>query len=475
MLRALECRYLVTKDTGAAGGFPEKVRAAAKCGVTVVVVARPLQEEGLSLSDCLALLRERYGFALEKHVTILGVGTGSEGMFTFDADRACREADLILGAKRLTQSLARYGCPSENAILPGDIAQRIRSGPEEKIVVAMSGDTGFYSGTKKLLPLIADLHPRVLPGISSVVYFCARTGESWDDALLISAHGRECNYVSKIRANPRVIALTGGDSPVSVILDTLCENGLGAVTVTVGSDLSYENESITTGTAQELRGRDFPPLAVLLVKNPAAPAAVVTHGREDEDFLRARVPMTKQEIRAVTLSKLRLTRSALCWDVGAGTGSVSLEMAEASPDGTVYAVEHKDEACDLIEQNKKHLGVTNVTVVRGEAPEALEALPAPSHVFIGGSSGTLSAIIDCALNKNPGARIVLNTVTAESFAEAVSCLKDKPVTDPEIVQLSVARGQKAGRYHLMIAQNPVFIIACTGTEANTQSGVMRQE
>ena len=465
MLRALDCRYLVTKDTGAAGGFPEKVAAARRCGVTVVVVARPLQEEGVSLEECLSLLRTRFGFTAKKRVTILGVGTGSAGMFTFDADRACREAELIVGAKRLTDSLARYGKKTKHAILPGDIERAVREGPEEKIVVAMSGDTGFYSGTKKLLPLLEDLRPAVLPGISSVIYFSARTGESWDDALLISAHGRECNYLAKIKANAKVIALTGGDSPVSAMLETLCENGLGGVSVTVGCDLSYESESIVSGTAEALRGRDFPPLAVILVKNPDAPAAVVTHGREDEDFLRAKVPMTKQEIRSVTLSKLRLTRSDVCWDVGAGTGSVSLEMAEQCVDGRVWAVEHKDEACDLIEANKRHLGITNVTVVRGEAPEALSALPAPDRVFIGGSSGNLSSILDCALAKNPRARIVLNTVTAESFAEAVQCLKQKPVTDPDIVQLSVARGQKAGRYHLMIAQNPVFIISCTGIEA----------
>jgi len=462
MLRALDCRYLVTKDTGAAGGFPEKVRAAAACGVTVVVVARPLREEGVSLEDCLALLRARYGFSVKKQVTILGVGAGSAGSMTLDADRACREAGLIVGAKRLTEALARYGKPVKNAVAPGEIAAAVRGGPEEKVVVAMSGDTGFYSGTKKLLPLLADLRPTVLPGISSVAYLCARTGESWDDALLISAHGRECNYLAKIRHNEKVIALTGGDSPVSALLEALCANGLGGVSVTVGSDLSYETESVTTGTAEELRGRAFPPLAVLLVKNPEAAAAVVTHGREDGDFLRAEVPMTKQEIRAVTLSKLALTRSAVCWDVGAGTGSVSLEMAEQCADGVVYAVEHKAEACGLIEQNKLHLGVANVEVVRGAAPEALSDLPAPDRVFIGGSSGSLGAILDCALAKNPAARIVLNTVTAESFAEAVQCLKERPVTDPDIVLLNAARGRKAGRYHLMTAQNPVYVISCTG-------------
>ena len=172
--------------------------------------------------------------------------------------------------------------------------------------------------------------------------------------------------------------------------------------------------------------------------------------------------MTKQEVRAVTLAKLGVTKGAVCWDVGAGTGSVSLEMAECAEDGVVYAVEQKETACELIERNKLHLGVSNVTVVRGTAPEALQALPAPTHVFIGGSSGNMKEILELALQKNPQARIVLNTVTAESFAEAVELMKALPVVDTEIVELSAAHGRSVGRYHLMTAQNPVFVISMTG-------------
>ncbi len=199
-----------------------------------------------------------------------------------------------------------------------------------------------------------------------------------------------------------------------------------------------------------------------MAENPAAACWSIPCGKPDGAFLRAEVPMTKQEVRAVTLAKLGVTKRAVCWDVGAGTGSVSLEMAECAEDGVVYAVEQKPEACELIEKNKLHLGVSNVTVVRGTAPEALEALPAPTHVFIGGSSGNMKEILELVLQKNPQARIVLNTVTAESFAEAVGLLKALPVTDTEIVELSAAHGRRVGRYHLMTAQNPVFVISMTG-------------
>ena len=462
MLKMLDIRYLVTKDTGTAGGFPEKLAAAQKCGVQCVVVARPLEETGLSFEECLSMLERRFGFVRRKRVTIVGTGVGSEGMLTIEADRACRSAQKIIGAKRLTESLARYGKPCVNAITPADIARAVFEGAEERVVVAMSGDTGFYSGTKKLLPLLRGAEVRVLPGISSIVYFCSRLGVGWDDALLISAHGRACNYLAKIRKNPKVLALTGGDATANVILDDLCENGLGHVRVTVGSELSYPEERIVSGTASELRGQKFPSLAVLMAENPAATGYGVPCGWPDSAFLRAEVPMTKQEVRAVTLAKLGVTRRAVCWDVGAGTGSVSLEMAECAEDGTVFAVEQKEAACELIEKNKLHLGVSNVTVVRGTAPEALSDLPAPTHVFIGGSSGNMKEILELVLQKNPQARIVVNTVTAESFAEAVALLKTLPVLDTEIVELSAAHGRKLGRYHLMTAQNPVYVISMTG-------------
>lgn len=464
MLRMLDIRYLVTKDTGAAGGFPEKIRAAAACGVTPVMIRRPLAEEGVSVTGCLEALEKRFGLALRRprEITILGVGMGSEGTMTLAAEKACREAELIVGAKRLTEALERFHKPVRCAVLAGEIEEILRTAPCERIVVAMSGDTGFYSGTRGLLRRIGDLHPTVLPGISSIVYFSSRIGVSWDDALLLSAHGRSCNVVSRIRRSEKAFVLSGGENGVAELLGTLCENGLGEVSVTVGENLSYPTERITRGTAAELAGRSFDSLALLLIENPRGREAVTVPGRPDEDFLRAAVPMTKSEVRAVTLSKLRLTADAVCWDVGAGTGSVSLEMAERCEDGQVYAAERNEEACDLIEQNKKRLGVTNVTVIRGKAPECLADLPAPTHVFIGGSGGSLRQIMELALAKNPGVRLVLNTVTAETFAEAVTALRSLPVSDPEIVELNVSRGRKLGGYHLMTAQNPVYIITCQG-------------
>ena len=463
-IRMLGIRYLVTKDTGAAGGFGEKVRAAKACGAVSVVIRRPADGPGVSAEECLRLLAERSGegAAPAKRITVLGIGPGGPGCLTADAEKACREAELIVGAKRVTDALERFGKPVRNAVAAEEIERILRESPCERIVAAMSGDTGFFSGAKGLLERIRDLAPEVLPGVSSVSVFAAKAGVPWDGALLLSAHGRDCNYVSGIRRSERTFVLTGGPRGVRDLVDALCENGLGGVRLTVGEELSLPGERVTRGTAEELRGKEFSSTALVLAENPAAKDAVLTPGWPDESFERAGVPMTKSEVRSVVLGKLRLTRDAVCWDVGAGTGSVSLETAAVCERGRVYAIERKEDACELIGRNKKRLGITNLEVVRGEAPACLADLPAPTHVFIGGSGGELREVMEAALAGNPDVRIVLTAVTAETYAAALEALKALPVTEEEICEVSVARARRAGPYHLMTAQNPVYVVSCRG-------------
>ena len=168
--------------------------------------------------------------------------------------------------------------------------------------------------------------------------------------------------------------------------------------------------------------------------------------------------MTKSEVRAVSISKLRLTRDARVWDVGAGTGSVSVEAALLCPEGRVYAVERREDAAALIARNAARFGLRNLKVVQGTAPEALETLPAPSHVFVGGSAGGMGEIIALALERNPGARIVVNAVTLESLAELTRLAGEKGL-DCGIVQLNIARSGALGRYHSLQSLNPVWIAA----------------
>ncbi len=181
----------------------------------------------------------------------------------------------------------------------------------------------------------------------------------------------------------------------------------------------------------------------------------------DEWFIRGKVPMTKSEVRAVSVSKLELTQDSVLYDIGAGTGSVSIEAALQIPRGQIFAVEQNREAVDLIRQNKEKFHADNVRILWGKAPEILEGLPVPSHVFLGGTGGKPEEIIAELLRRNPGVRIVANVIALESLARFLEAAKNLGL-EPEVVSVQVARAEQAGEYHLMKGQNPVYIISMGG-------------
>ena len=174
--------------------------------------------------------------------------------------------------------------------------------------------------------------------------------------------------------------------------------------------------------------------------------------------------MTKSEVRAVSISRLELAPDSVLWDVGAGTGSVSVEASFLLPEGQVYAVEKNPQAVELIRRNREKFGRDNLTVISGDAPRALGQLPDPTHVFLGGSGGRMGEILDLAMGRNPRVRVVINIISLESLGEAVSWLERRKISG-EIVSLQTARGRRAGRYHLMEGQNPVYVIAFGGEES----------
>jgi len=463
MLRSVSARYLVTKEGGRTGGFEEKAAAAQEAGAALVVVGRPPQREGLDFPAVVDLLCRRFGLTWRPQVSVVGIGPGAREAMTEEAFSAVSRADRIIGARRMLEAVALPRQAVCDAISPDAIAGCIQEHREcRRFAVVMSGDVGFFSGTKKLLPLLKDCKVDIIPGISSLVYLCARLGTSYEDVVPISVHGRDHDIVPDIRAHRRVFALVGGEDGMARLCRSLTEAGLGAVHVSVGERLSYPDERITTGTAQSLSQGRYHPLSVALIENGEA-SAVVTHGLPDEAFQRgsgpdgAVVPMTKSEVRSVSLSKLALTADAVCWDIGAGTGSVAIEMALQARLGRVFAIERKEGALGLLRENKRRFSTENLEVVPGEAPEACRGLPAPTHVFIGGSAGSLREIIALLLEKNPKVRIVATAISLESVCELTNAVKEFPFTDTEVVSLSVARDKKAGRYHLMTGQNPIYI------------------
>lgn len=468
MLRQTDARYMVTKESGANGGFLEKIQAARRTGVHPVVIGRPGRESGKSLEEVKAMLCARLHISVKRIIDMVGIGMGSPENMTVEARRACEEAQLLIGAERMLEAAQKAGFnkPSFKSYKAEEIYEFVTSHPEyDHVAVLLSGDVGFYSGAKKLYELFDGDEINVYCGISSAVYLCGKLHTSWEDARLVSLHGRSSNIISAVARNPKVFALVGERGRAAQICRDLCEYHMGDVTVTVGEELSYENERIVTGTAAEMSAAGFAPLCVMLIQNQNADSTR-THGIPDEEFIRARVPMTKEEIRSVSLSKLKLASDSVIYDVGAGTGSVSVEMALQAEEGHVYAIEKKEEAANLIEENKHKFKVQHITVVRGLAPDVMEELPAPTHAFIGGSSGNLKEILACIFKKNLKARIVINAIVLETVAEALSCIKEMKAADVDIVSVSSARSKEAGPYHMMMGQNPVYVISFTGGGAD---------
>lgn len=463
MLEQYQCKYLVTKDSGKAGGFLEKIQAAEALGVTAVIIGRPLAEEGLSLKECRHMLIERYGLKKEQNVTLLGIGMGSIGTLTLEGREAVRSADLIVGARRMVDAVRLPGQDFLYEYRSREIAAYLAEHPEyTKVVVALSGDVGFYSGAKKLVELLGP-ETKMICGISSVVYFMSKIGLSWDDAKIVSAHGKTCNLISLIRENRKVFAILGTNDGVRNLAEKLTFYGMGDVILHVGENLSYDNEKILSKQAKELVSYEGDPLSVICVYNLKAEPEPATHGLSDEEFIRGKAPMTKAEVRTVSLAKLKLSKDAVCYDIGAGTGSVSVEMALRASEGEVYAIEKKEDALALLAQNKKKFALDHMYIIPGTAPEALEELPVPTHAFIGGSSGNMKEIVELLIKKNPQVRIVINCITLETVGEALGCIRELAKQEGcecenEIVQLCVSRSKNIGRYHMMMGENPIYII-----------------
>lgn len=394
---------------------------------------------------------------MKKKLYIIGAGTGSEEFLTQKGLQLIKSCDVVYSScKRLYQqfSILRQNiieCPVSQ------LQQEIEACESTLIGVLVSGDTGFFSITKTLVEKLSDCcEIDVVCGISSLQYFCSKIGVSYENMKIVSLHGRENSILGAVSYNQWVFVLTGGSNKANVVCNNLVGNGLGEVRVIAGENLSMQSEHIIRGSAKELSEYAFDDLTVLLIQNenfvnPYLPL-------HDGDFIRGELPMTKEEVRHVTLSKLSVEPCDVVYDIGSGTGSVAIEMGRKAYEGSVYAIEQKKEGVELINQNRQKLAGYNVSVIHGKAPEAFMNLPAPDKAFIGGSSGNMNDIVDLLLQKNPNIKLVSNAITLETLNEAVNAF-EKHGLKTDIVCLNVSTSKKVGGYHMMNANNPVYIIS----------------
>lgn len=421
-----------------------------------------------------------------RKVTIIGAGPGNPDLLSRAALDAIDIADVVIGAHR---ALAGIDVPPDvvrcELVKTADIVAALTDAASwQRAVVVMTGDVGLFSGARRLVEALsgnAQVDVRVIPGISSASYLAARLARPWQDWRFASAHGVACDIVAEAeRAGELFLVTSGGEDP-SRLSGGLVQAGFGDARVTVAERLSYPDERITCATASEIAGQTFDDLNVMLIDfaggagSPAGASRAASSrwpyassGIPDELFIRGDVPMTKQEVRAVALAKLRITATDTVWDVGAGTGSVSIEAALVARAGSVWAVERNAAGVRLIRENADAFGCGNVHAVPGVAPEALVKLPVPDAVFVGGSAGELPSIVEAALEKNSQVRLCVPCVTVETLTEACALLSGSRFKGFEACQVSAARAEAVGSHHLMKAQNPVFLVSARGAGADAE-------
>ena len=506
LIRQYGISCMVTKESGKSGGFAEKIEAAKRADIPVFVIGRPKKEEGYYFEELCQKLEEIYGIHSETvsepflglsaernsgviaengirlpQIFLAGIGMGSAESMTVEVRNVIREADILLGAERM---IADYEPRIEKQpyylakqIVPY-IKEMLKQKPHEiqKIVILFSGDSGFYSGCQKLFDALneeiagggiqAVLH--MLPGISSISYLAACLGESYQDAVITSIHGKDTTHprwkseiLEQVRTNEKVFLLLSGNQDVKKLGALLTEANLEQCEIHLGYRLSYPDQRIQKFTPQECMDLEEAGLYTCMIKNPYPVRKKLSYGTADSEFLRDAVPMTKEEVREVSICKLKLHEQAVVYDVGSGSGSVAVEIAGISHSIQVYAIERKPEAVALMCKNREKFHAYNMDIIEAFAPEGLEELPVPTHAFLGGTGGKLQEILKCLYQKNPQMRIVINAVTLETVGEIREALAHFPVADESMVQLQVSRTKKAGAYHLVQAENPVWICAFT--------------
>jgi precorrin-6Y C5,15-methyltransferase (decarboxylating) len=483
IIRQYEIAYLVTKESGVPGGYQEKINAAKRTGVRIFVIGCSDEGEGYSFSEICQKLEDIGGEKFRAknqikenmEIILAGIGMGHVNGLTKEVERVISEADILLGAERMLNAVyskaERHPFYQAEQVIPylHDIQSGSLFEENKKVVILFSGDSGFYSGCQ---PLYAALEKeitegrikaslRILPGISSIAYLASCIGESYHDAAVYSIHGKKLyNLAHRIKSRSKTFLITSGVKDINQLGELLTDAGMQKCEIITGYQLSYEEQRVERHTPLECMELKEEGLYTCFVKNPYATQRRLTHGVADGQFIRDRVPMTKEEIREVSICKLRLKEKAVVYDIGSGTGSIAIEIAGISDDIQVYAVEQKHEAVLLIEKNKKKFELQNVTVVESRAPEGLTELPMATHAFIGGSGGRLKEILVSLRQMNPDMRVVVNAVSMETICEMREILSmDDMIKEEEIVQLQVSRAKKAGNYHLMQSENPVWICA----------------
>jgi precorrin-6Y C5,15-methyltransferase (decarboxylating) len=402
---------------------------------------------------------------------VIGIGDDGPAGLSREALEHIEHARVLAGGRRLLDFFPDW--KGERLVIDADlgrVVERLKACyARQKTVVLASGDPLYYGIGRVLLDGLPRSDLVFLPHVSSVQLAFAAVKETWNDARVVSVHGRPMSgLLPAIQEGAAKIAVfTDATNDPVAIAGFLAENGFADdYTIWVCESLGGPSQRVTSWTAASIKEQAFAPLNIVILMRPepglnrAAEDAPLL-GIPEKAFLHRverRGLITKREVRLISLCYLELRAGDVLWDVGAGSGSVAIEAARLAPTLKVFAVEKEPRALQQLEENVRSFGLSGVRVVQGEAPESLVDLPDPDAVFIGGSGGRLRELIASAGRRlKSGGRMVINCITLESLAHGWSCLKEEGLA-LQATSVQLAHSRPLGAGHRFEPDSPIFIL-----------------
>lgn len=393
-------------------------------------------------------------------IQVIGVGMGLEDM-PAKSLRLVEQAQVLAGGRRLLEMFPRH--LGQRLVLEGPLEpwleQVVRLAQEQPVAMLASGDPGFYGIAQRLVEKFGPQALEIHPNVTTVQAAFARLKQPWQEARVVSLHGRGIGgLLPALAGQERLAVFTDPHNTPAALARLLLERGQeGCWRLWVLEDLGSPQERVGQYSLEQAASGKFSPLNLVVLERQAWPRRL-SLGLPEEAFEHQAGLITKAEARVVALAKLELAPELTLWDMGAGCGSLGLEASLLLPGGQVVAVERDPKRVEQIAANRRRFGVANLEVVRADLPQGLEALPDPDRVFIGGGGAALAAIITAALRRlQPGGVLVVAAVRLEALENARRVLAQEGLT-PEVTQVQVSRGAPLGGGSYLKALNPLWLI-----------------
>ncbi len=398
-----------------------------------------------------------------KSIHVIGAGIAGHEGFTPHALELINRCELLFGAERLLGLFPDF--PGEKfALDDGSMAEMVArlQNYDGRAVVLASGDPLFFGLGRYLLRNLTGELIEFLPNVTSVQYAFAKIREPWDDSVFVSAHGRPIkDVVDRIVANDKAAVLTDEINTPGAIGRELLSRRRSGYKAYLCENLGTDAEKIRVTDVKGLLELDVARLNVLILLKEYEDDGqqyVPTFGIPDDEFVSIKKLITKEEVRVVTLAKLKLRHDMCLWDIGAGSGSICIEADHLLPNGRIFAIERNEECRQFIKENLQKFNTRNVVLVEGDAPDCLDELPDPDCAFIGGSGGRLWDILDTVDQRLAvGGRIVLNASTLDTLTAANEYFGNAGY-QVEVVTVNIARTRPLSDYKMFEAYDPVYIL-----------------